>query len=105
MLACARACWRALIEVAFRVCPAQRIVEEDSLAQNRMLLREEESKREGWKVEAARRKHNYVPFAVALLKAIVDTGGREVIEKMVARGKERYEVAKKADGGLKSGQA
>lgn len=48
--------------------------ESEDVKQIKMLLSCEEEKREQWKLENNRRKHNYLPFCVELLKALASSG-------------------------------
>lgn len=48
--------------------------ESDEVAQIQMKLSQEEQKREMWKIENERRRHNYLPFCVELLKALASSG-------------------------------
>lgn len=53
----------------------------DDVVQVRMQLSHEEQKREQWKVENDRRRHNYLPFCVELLKAMAYSGKLPEITK------------------------
>merc|ERR1712157_409983 len=57
--------------------------EEDSeIMHIRTLLLEEEEKRNHWEIENARRRHNYLPFCVELLKALArEDKLKDVVEK------------------------
>jgi ubiquitin carboxyl-terminal hydrolase L5 len=56
------------------------------------LLHEEEEKRNRWLIENARRKHNYVPFIVELLRLL---GKQGMLMPLYAKAKER--VLKRAN--------
>ncbi|CAM9140271.1 unnamed protein product [Choristocarpus tenellus] len=65
---------------------AQRAAEVAEVEECDATVREEEVKFSAWKVENVRRKHNYVPFAVNLMKILAEKGK---LSLLVAKAKER----------------
>ncbi|KAG5182266.1 ubiquitin carboxyl-terminal hydrolase [Tribonema minus] len=61
-----------------------------AIANSRAVLSAEQEKRKRWRAENARRKHNYVPFAIALLRALAARGA---LEGLAAKARERAETA------------
>ncbi|RXG68892.1 Ubiquitin carboxyl-terminal hydrolase isozyme L5 [Armadillidium vulgare] len=62
----------------------------DELARLKSILEEEESKRTRWKVENIRRKHNYIPLIINMLKILATEGQlmplyKNAVEKSKAR--------------------
>ena len=72
------------------------------------LIQNENSKRQRWKCENMRRRHNYVPLIVALLKKLAKTGklkglrekGKEHYQEVLKNRRER-EKSKKKEGAEK----
>ena len=62
----------------------------DEVARLKASLEEEEMKRNRWRVENIRRKHNYIPLIVNMLKILADEGHlmplyQKAVEKSKAR--------------------
>merc|ERR1719481_1108038 len=66
---------------------------EEELREIRLQIEEEESKRRQQRVENVRRRHNYLPFIMALLKAAAK---EKLLVPLYEKAKERGEANKKA---------
>jgi ubiquitin carboxyl-terminal hydrolase L5 len=77
--------------------PLLRVLEADpanEVAAARLSL--EEGKRERWKVENQRRRHNYVPLVVEMLRSLARQSDGEVLRRLAAQGQERANARKEA---------
>ena len=62
-----------------------------------MNIRTEEDKFAAWKQENMRRKHNYIPFVMALIKALAEKGKlAPMVDKANAKAAEAGAAAAKA---------
>ncbi|XP_066971736.1 ubiquitin carboxyl-terminal hydrolase isozyme L5 [Macrobrachium rosenbergii] len=70
-------------------------VQEEELARLRGLLESEETKRSRWKVENIRRKHNYLPLIVNMMKILAEEGKLlPIYHAAKEKARERLEKAK-----------
>jgi ubiquitin carboxyl-terminal hydrolase L5 len=66
----------------------------------RFPLEMEETKRAQWKLENQRRRHNYVPLCVSLLKELAKAGKLEGLVKGATEKKQQQQAARKNNGSI-----
>jgi ubiquitin carboxyl-terminal hydrolase L5 len=66
----------------------------------RFPLEMEETKRAQWRLENQRRRHNYVPLCVSLLKELAKAGKLEGLVKGATEKKQQQQAARKDNGSI-----
>lgn len=71
-------------------------MDQSGIQELQLRIAEEEERRKQWKKENIRRKHNYLPFIVQLLKSLADEGKlTEVYEKAKEKAVKKKEAKEK----------